>query len=128
DAATELTTAEFGAFFYNVVDDAGESYTLYTISGVPRDAFSTFPMPRNTEVFGPTFKGTGIVRSADITKDPRYGHNAPYHGMPPGHLPVKSYLAVRVRGRTGDVIGGLFFGHSTVGRFNEQHERLAAGI
>ena len=128
DAATELTTAEFGAFFYNVVDDAGESYTLYTISGVPRDAFSRFPMPRNTEVFEPTFKGTGIVRSADITKDPRYGHNAPYHGMPPGHLPVRSYLAVPVKGRAGDVIGGLFFGHSSVDRFNEQHERLAVGI
>ena len=101
DAATELTTAEFGAFFYNVVDEAGESYTLYTISGVPREAFSKFPMPRNTAVFEPTFKGTGVVRSADITKDPRYGRNAPYHGMPPGHLPVRSYLAVPVKGPLG---------------------------
>ena len=128
DAATSLTTAEFGAFFYNVVNESGESYTLYTISGVPREAFSKFPMPRNTEVFEPTFKGTGVVRSADITKDPRYGHNAPHNGMPRGHLPVRSYLAVPVRGRTGDVIGGLFFGHSSVGRFTEQHERLAIGI
>jgi len=128
DAATELTTAQFGAFFYNVVDEAGESYTLYTISGVPREAFSKFPMPRNTEVFEPTFKGTGIVRSDDITIDPRYGHNAPYHGMPPGHLPVRSYLAVPVKGRSGDVIGGLFFGHSQVGRFDHTHERLAVGI
>jgi PAS domain S-box-containing protein len=128
DAATELTTAEFGAFFYNVVNDAGESYTLYTISGVPREAFSSFPMPRNTEVFEPTFKGTGVVRSPDITKDPRYGKNPPYHGMPRGHLPVRSYLAVPVKGRLGDVIGGLFFGHSEVGRFNEQHERLAVGV
>jgi len=65
DAATGLTTAEFGAFFYNVVNEAGESYTLYTISGVPRELFANFPMPRNTAVFGPTFKGTGVVRSAD---------------------------------------------------------------
>jgi PAS domain S-box-containing protein len=128
DAATELTTAEFGAFFYNVVDESGESYTLYTISGVPREAFSKFQMPRNTEVFEPTFKGTGVVRSADITKDPRYGRNPPYHGMPPGNLPVHSYLAVPVRGRSGDAIGGLFFGHSEVGRFSEQHERLALGV
>ncbi len=128
DAATELTTAQFGAFFYNVVDEAGESYTLYTISGVPREAFSKFPMPRNTEVFEPTFQGTGVVRSDDITEDPRYGHNAPYHGMPSGHLPVRSYLAVPVRGRTGDVIGGLFFGHSEPRRFGEVHERLAVGI
>jgi signal transduction histidine kinase/DNA-binding response OmpR family regulator len=128
DSATELTTAEFGAFFYNVVSDSGESYTLYTISGAPRESFSTFPMPRNTDVFEPTFKGTGVVRSADITQDPRYGHNAPYHGMPPGHLPVRSYLAVPVKGRSGSTIGGLFFGHSSVGRFTEHHERLAVGI
>jgi signal transduction histidine kinase/DNA-binding response OmpR family regulator len=128
DAATELTTAQFGAFFYNVVDQRGEAYTLYTISGVPREAFSKFPMPRNTEVFEPTFKGTGVVRSEDITKDPRYGHNAPYHGMPPGHLPVRSYLAVPVKGRAGEVIGGLFFGHSAVGQFSAHHERVAVGI
>ena len=128
DAATELTTAQFGAFFYNVINSAGESYTLYTISGVPREAFSKFPMPRNTEVFEPTFKGTGVVRSADITKDPRYGHNPPHHGMPQGHLPVRSYLAVPVKGRSGHVIGGLFFGHSDADRFVEAHERLAVGI
>jgi signal transduction histidine kinase/DNA-binding response OmpR family regulator len=128
DAGTELTTAEFGAFFYNVVNDSGESYTLYTISGAPREAFSKFPMPRNTGVFEPTFNGSGVVRSPDITQDPRYGHNAPYHGMPPGHLPVKSYLAVPVKGRSGTTIGGLFFGHSAVGRFTAHHERLAVGI
>jgi PAS domain S-box-containing protein len=128
DAATELTTAEYGAFFYNVFDERGEAYTLYSISGAPRELFSTFPMPRNTAVFGPTFKGIGVVRSADITKDPRYGHNAPYHGMPQGHLPVRSYLAVPVKGRGGEVMGGLFFGHSDVGRFDERHERLAVGI
>jgi PAS domain S-box-containing protein len=128
DAATDLTAAEFGAFFYNVRDEAGESYTLYTISGLPREAFAKFPMPRNTAVFEPTFKGTGVVRSDDITKDPRYGHNAPHYGMPRGHLPVRSYLAVPVKGRSGDVIGGLFFGHSEIGRFTEHHERLAVGI
>jgi PAS domain S-box-containing protein len=128
DAATELTAAEFGAFFYNVLNDTGESYTLYTISGVPREPFAEFPMPRNTEVFEPTFKGTGVVRSPDITKDPRYGHNPPYHGMPRGHLPVRSYLAVPVKARTGEVVGGLFFGHSESDRFTPQHERLAVGI
>jgi signal transduction histidine kinase/DNA-binding response OmpR family regulator len=128
DAATEVTGAEFGAFFYNVLDENGESYMLYTISGVPREAFSKFPMPRNTAVFEPTFKGTRVVRSDDITKDPEYGHNAPHYGMPPGHLPVTSYLAVPVKGRGGDVIGGLFFGHSEAGRFKSHHERLAVGI
>ena len=128
DAATELSGAAFGSFFYNVIDEKGEAYTLYTISGVPREAFAKFPMPRNTAVFGPTFAGEGIVRSDDITLDPRYGKNAPYRGMPEGHLPVRSYLAVPVKSRSGEVLGGLFFGHSEVGVFGERAERIVAAI
>ena len=128
DEATKLTGAQFGAFFYNVVNESGESYTLYTISGVPREAFSKFPMPRNTQVFAPTFHGTGIVRSADITQDERYGKNAPYFGKPVGHLPVVSYLAVPVISRSGEVLGGLFFGHEDAGVFSERHERIAVGV
>jgi signal transduction histidine kinase len=128
DLATQLTGAEFGALFHNIINDQGESYTLYTLSGVPRELFEKFPMPRNTAVFGPTFRGEAVVRSDDITQDPRYGKNAPYHGMPPGHLPVRSYLAAPVVSRSGEVLGGLFFGHSTPGMFTQQHEELVAGI
>jgi signal transduction histidine kinase/ActR/RegA family two-component response regulator len=48
--------------------------------------------------------------------------------MPDGHLPVRSYLAVPVKGVNGNVLGGLFFGHSRCGIFTEQHARLAEGI
>ncbi len=128
DAATELSGADFGAFFYNVVNESGEAYTLYTLSGVDRKHFENFPMPRNTEVFGPTFAGTAIVRSDDITLDPRYGKNGPYNGKPPGHLPVRSYLAVPVFGRDRNVLGGLFFGHSEPGIFTERSESIVASI
>ena len=61
DAATELTTAEFGVFAYNVEGESGESYAQSTISGVPREALSKFRMPRNTDVFEPTSTGHGRV-------------------------------------------------------------------
>ena len=128
DAGVELTGAQFGAFFYNVENEVGESYMLYTLSGVPAEAFSKFPMPRNTAVFAPTFGGEGIVRSDDITKDPRYGQNAPRKGMPEGHLPVRSYLAVPVVSRSGAVTGGLFFGHADVGVFDDRSERGLEGL
>ncbi len=128
DAATRLTGAQFGSFFYNVTDAGGESYVLYTLSGAPREAFSKFPLPRNTPVFGPTFRGASIVRSDDITKDPRYGKMAPYYGMPKGHLPVRSYLAAPVKARDGEVLGGLFFGHAEPGKFTERVERLIVGL
>ena len=128
DTATELTHAEFGAFFYNVRDQqTGDAYMLYTLAGAPKEAFANFPHPRATALFGPTFRGERPVRIDDVKADPRYGQNAPYHGMPKGHLPVSSYLAVPVKGLDGQVIGGLFFGHSKPGVFTEQHERLAVG-
>jgi signal transduction histidine kinase/CheY-like chemotaxis protein len=48
--------------------------------------------------------------------------------MPPGHLPVRSYLAVPVTGRDQRVIGGLFFGHPEPGVFTERSQRLAMGV
>ena len=128
DAATELTGAGFGAFFYNVINEEGGSYMLYSLSGVPREAFADFPMPRATELFGPTFRGEGTIRIDEVKKDPRYGKSMPYHGMPPGHLPVNSYLAIPVISRSGEVLGGLFFGHSEPAVFSERHERIVEGI
>mgnify|MGYP000212263255 CR=1 FL=1 len=128
DGGVELTGAQFGAFFYNVIDAAGEGFMLYSLSGAPRSAFEAFPMPRNTAVFAPTFNGEGVVRSDDITQDRRYGHNAPRRGMPEGHLTVRSYLAVPVVTREGAVLGGLFFGHSATGRFDTRAETLLIGL
>jgi PAS domain S-box-containing protein len=128
DAGVSITGAQFGAFFYNVINEKGESYTLYAISGVDRSHFDKFPMPRNTEVFHPTFRGEGVIRSDDILGDPRYGKNDPYFGMPKGHLPVRSYLAVPVTSRSGEVIGGLFFGHEKAGVFTERTERILLGL
>ena len=128
DAATRISGAEFGAFFLNVTNEAGESYVLYTLSGAPREAFAKFGLPRNTAVFAPTFAGRGPVRLDDVTQDPRYGKSAPHHGMPKGHLPVRSYLAVPVVSRSGQVLGGLFFGHSRTAVFSERAETLVVGI
>jgi PAS domain S-box-containing protein len=128
DAGVQLSGAKFGAFFYNVTNEAGESLLLYTLSGAERSDFEGFGHPRATEVFAPTFNGEGVVRSNDITSDPRYGKNPPHGGMPQGHLAVRSYLAVPVTSRSGEVIGGLFFAHPEAGVFGEDSERLLLGL
>ena len=62
--ASQLSHAQFGAFFYNVIREGkGEAYTLCALSGVSREAFAKFPMPSNTAIFEPTFRGRGPVRS-----------------------------------------------------------------
>lgn len=128
DAATKLTGAQFGAFFYNVTDEHGDSYTLYTLSGVEREKFSRFPLPRATPLFGPTFNGEASILIDDVHADPRYGQWGPHFGMPEGHLPVRSYLAVPVRLGDGEVVGGLFFGSPAIGRFSSDHVRIVESL
>jgi PAS domain S-box-containing protein len=128
DAATQLSGAQFGAFFYNTTDEKGDAFLLYTLTGAPRAAFDRLGKPRATALFGPTFRGEGPIRCDDVLKDPRYATMAPHHGMPEGHLPVRSYLAVPVSSRSGAVIGGLFFGHSHTNVFTARAERLIVGV
>lgn len=129
DTARALVEADFAALFYNVTDTGGaDAYQLYAVSGLPKEVFSAFGMPRATELFRPTFSGEGVVRCDDVRRDPRYGHNHPHQGTPDGHPLVASYLAVPVRTRLGVVIGGLFCGHAQPGQFTVQHERLLLGI
>lgn len=129
DTATSLTRAEIGAFFYTDRDTpSGDGFLLYTSTGAPKPASSKLPHPRATQIVAPTFHWHGTVRLDDVTKDPRYGQNPPYFGTPTGPSPVRSYLGVPVKAASGEVLGGLFFGHSRTGVFTEQHQRIAEGI
>lgn len=121
DVATELTGARYGAFFCSVTN--GEELVPHTFSGVPPAAVEEFGVSRNTAVFEPIFRRSEVVRSDNIHADPRYGKDDPHHGMP-----AVSYLAVPVISRSGEVLGGLFFGHPEPGVFTEESEMLATGI
>ncbi|WP_176736703.1 CHASE domain-containing protein [Oligoflexus tunisiensis] len=130
DSATEAIRAGFGAFFYKKMNEKDETITLYTLSGVPHESFAPMPMPmpRHTKIFEPTFMGQGILRLGDVTRDPRFEQDASFLGFPPGQLPVRSCLAVPVKSRRGDVMGGLLFAHEEPDKFSESDETLVAGI
>jgi PAS domain S-box-containing protein len=121
DAATALTTAQFGAFFYRVVDDAGNTQQHVSVCGMPQEA-----LPGVAGFFEAATR-PGVVRIDDLQGDRRYGdgRHAPLF---PDDLPVRSYLAVPVISRNGQVWGGLLFGHAQASVFVPKHEQLAAGI
>ena len=128
DVATELSGARFGAFFYNINEPGGDSMQLYTLSGAQRADFDRLGTLRATPLFAPTLTQGRHIRSGDIRKDPRYGQMAPHHGMPAGHLPVVSYMAVPVRSRSGEIVGALLFGHDQPDIFTQDAEDMVAGI
>ncbi len=128
DIATALVGAEFGSFYHNVTNEKGESHMLHTLSGVSPEVFAGLPIPPITELFASTFRGEGVVRCDNVTQDPGYVRNSPHDGLPQSHLPLRSYLAAPVVARSGELLGGLFFGHSVPGKFTETHETVVAGI
>jgi serine phosphatase RsbU (regulator of sigma subunit)/anti-sigma regulatory factor (Ser/Thr protein kinase) len=127
DAATERIAGQFGAFFYSVVDEAGKSILLHALARTPEEAPDGLPSPPTTTVFAPRLSDLSVLRVDDITKDPRYAENPQCFGVPEGTTPVRSYMAVPVQSR-GEIIGGLFFGHTDTGHFSEVAERIAVGI
>jgi PAS domain S-box-containing protein len=125
DAATEISGARFGAFFYNGRTASEESYAL---SGVRREEFAQFPVPRQADIFGPGFKSQGTVLLNNVKEDPGYGPGSPFYGMPDGQLPVTSYLSVPIISRSGEVYGGLFFAHEAEAVFTERDARIIEGL
>ncbi|MES2901271.1 MAG: ATP-binding protein [Pseudomonadota bacterium] len=128
DAATGVSGARFGAFFYHGKDSDGDLFTLHTLSGLPPAEFETMGRSRAAPLFGPSLRGEGVVRSDDITADPRYPYSQPHFGIAGGVAPVRSYLAVPVIARSGEVLGSLFFGHPETAIFTDRTERIVGGI
>ncbi|RFC32501.1 MAG: PAS domain S-box-containing protein [Candidatus Nitrotoga sp. SPKER] len=128
DETTKIIGAAFGAFFYHVINDDGKAFLLYTLSGAPKEAFARLGMPQATAVFGLTLQGEGTLLSDDITVDPHYDQIKPNAEMLTEHLPVKSFLAVPVISRSGEVIGGLSFGHPDRAAFADRDLRVVEGI
>ncbi|MFC4169861.1 ATP-binding protein [Teichococcus aestuarii] len=130
EGLTQLTGAAYGAYFEKVLAPLGaeaaqEGWRLSALAGAPAEAFTRFGLPRATALFSPTFLAQGVIRLDDVLADPRYGSLG---GMPRGHLPVRSYMALPVLSGTGESVGALLFGHPEPGRFGEREERLATGL
>ncbi|TDV58034.1 phospho-acceptor domain-containing protein [Pseudomonas graminis] len=125
DAGREMTGAEIGGYFHSAGRD---HFDLFTLSGAESPTLARLPGPRASPVFAPAFLTEGVMRSDDILLDPRYGRISPHFGLPDGHAPVRSYLAMSVVSRSGEVLGGLFYGHSAPAQFTLRHEKLMSAL
>lgn len=125
DAAQHLTGAAYAALFRHGGDGP---HRLVGLAGVPRSAFHGLPAPDGTLLLAPTFAGERVIRCDDVQAHPRYGWSPQHRGLPRGHPPVRSYLAVPVASREGRLLGALLLGHGEPGVFTARSERLAEAI
>ena len=115
DAATELSGAKFGAFFYNVTDDDGES--LHALHAVGRAA-------RGVRASSASRAQHAAVR-ADLPRRRRRSASTTSRRIRatarwrrttacrPATCRCAATWRCRCGSRSGEVIGGLFFGHPT---------------
>ncbi|MGE0528130.1 MAG: CHASE domain-containing protein [Bdellovibrionales bacterium] len=136
DVARELSGAKIAAFFYDVRSYKNYSskigtdgaYSRCSLSGGNMDELQKLGMRRDSELFAATFRGEGIVRMDDVTTFPSSGRGSAVRDSASGQETVRSYLAVPVISRSGEILGGLFCGHTQRGIFTERVEKLVAGI
>lgn len=104
DQTTELTRAEFGAYFENT-----EFPEFITRSGKERSNTSYYVFPYAIEK---------VDRVDDLMKDSRYEIKTP----------VRSFLSIPVISRNGEVLGGIIFGHSKPNMFSEKDEKIMIAL
>jgi PAS domain S-box-containing protein len=146
DAATEVSGASFGAFFYcdeavreliGPLPLAVEEPTPCPFGGTPRIALAgvarsrgeVFDSARMAADFAAAWHADHTLRCEDVS-------------LPAGAVPlpvarrsrggrdplIRSFLAVPVTLRSGTTVGGLFFGHPDAGVFSERTERIVEGV
>ena len=85
-------------------------------------------MPRNTAVFGPTFTSGTVLFAPTISSPIRGTARTALSRHAAGTSAGPELSAVPVVSRSGEVLGGLFFGHSRPGMFTARAERILVGI
>ncbi len=130
DAGRVLCGAEVGVFFSECsASDSSKAQTLFTVSGRRRDELARLATLKQTDVFGTAARGeASVVRSADITTDLRFRKDAANGALPFEDGTMRSYLAVPVVSRSGEVLGGLLFGHPDAGIFTEEAQRSIVAL
>jgi PAS domain S-box-containing protein len=119
NAGTELSGARVGAFFYAARGrgDQSGAFVLSACSGDPPEHIEEACEGRD-EFLSRVFLGGVAVRRDDSPDD------VASTGFPPS----RSYMAVPVVSRSGELLGGLFFGHPDPGVFDARSERVLLGV
>ena len=109
DAATRISGARFGAFFYH--DDEQATHRARAVSGISL---------RQADAIAAELRQGPAMRRNDLLAAPD-GHA----GAAP---PLRSCLSLPVSSRSGYLLGRLLLGHPQAGMFSARSERIVAAI
>lgn len=116
DATTELSAAEFGAF-YQLPGDSEDLVCQAVAGKLKREPASFRPVPASA---------LALPESADVVQFDE--SEAKRVSSLLGLYPLRSLLACPVLDASGELMGALVFGHSEPGTFTERTERILSTV
>jgi PAS domain S-box-containing protein len=123
DAGKEISHAASGAFFYGMEAESGKAIVLHALSGTARKVSADFMESLEPATFARIFNGKEALRIDDVALQPPHGVSGPPRCLLQGDVPMRSYLAVPVVSRSGEILGGLFYGHPGPAVFTKEAEK-----
>ena len=123
NVTTELTISNFGIFYYDNEDAEGNAYNYFANSGASKGVVERLKEFRSDDLFPDSFQ---VLLIEDIDKAEYKKAN--FYQYLKSQLDYKSYMAVPVVAKSGQVIGGLLYGHSKKDHFTSEHKLIVANI
>lgn len=123
DAGRTLSEAQLGVFLHRPRAPGEAHRAPFAVSGARREQLTCLENASIEDVVGPEFRTGAVIRAADITNDPRFADSSLLNRVRLDEGPMRSYLAVPVLSRSGELLGGLLFGHARPGVFTQDDER-----
>lgn len=120
DATTEISGAEFGAFFLRSSNNE-QGLECHTAAGPLQDLRERFQKATWGEIFGTFEFADGVFRIDDLESE-----------APPGliarGLSLRSYLGIPILDAGGTLRAAMIFGHRATNRFSERNERILGAV
>lgn len=127
DVGVELSQARYGAFFYHAIDERGIDCLGHTVSGLPKNIAENVEIPFE-QMYSTIFNKKETYRCDDMNTEPEFVKKLPFLNLVRKHVTVRSFMAVFVISRTGNVLGVLLFYHPNAGIFKEREQMLVEGV
>jgi len=125
EAATELSGARFGAF---AAADSDQETIVFVGAPGPPPAFAETPALKAAPLLAGAIWSGEAVRVDDVTAWAPRGQDARAYGVLADGRLVRSWLAVPVRGRGGNVLGAIYLGHHRAHAFSGRQHELVGGL
>lgn len=122
---TFLTGALYGTFAYKTTDDSENADIVFAFAGTNQEQFERL---NSSKTFYPKLFTNKIIRSGDITQDPRYHKLKPFRELPDTGYNFKSYLSIPVKKTDETVIGAIILAHPDEDIFTIEHEIILVAV